>query len=171
MNGLPLYIQNRLGRLCRKLNNSSFLCQCQTSKGPTTYWVVFKEQLKKIKRRMKSQGFCKANACRKSLVVMEWNPIFIVHSCAFRYIEPEFPVVCLILRGKLGTFAVLEIKLIWASLICSKNVPQCWFRERRWHSWGKNEVIHGMAESMECFPRGRICTAGACWISPVYVIH
>ena len=39
--------------------------------------------------------------------------------CAFRYIEPEFPVVCLILRGKLGTFAVLEIKLIWASLICA----------------------------------------------------
>ena len=56
MNGLPLYIQNRLGRLCRKLNNSSFLCQCQTSKGPTTYWVVFKEQLKKkIKRRMKAK--------------------------------------------------------------------------------------------------------------------
>ena len=81
MNGLPLYIQNRLGCLCRKLNNSSFLCQCQTSKGPTTYWVVFKEQLKKKnQQKNESQGFCKANACRKPLVVMEWNPIFIVHS-------------------------------------------------------------------------------------------
>lgn len=40
--------------------------------------------------------------------------------------------------------------------MCSKNIPQCQFRERRWHSWGKNGVIHGMADSMECFPWGRI---------------
>ena len=31
-------------------------------------------------------------------------------------------------------------------------------------------MIHGMADSMECFlSMGQDCTAGACWISPVYV--
>lgn len=97
MNGLPLYIQNRLGRLCRKLNNSSFLCQCQTSKGPTTYWVVFKEQLKKNQEKNESQGFCKANACRKSLVVMEWNPIFIVHSVLLDTLNQSFLLYVLFL--------------------------------------------------------------------------